>query len=258
MARKATALFEEFPAMRGIARRLMIEWRARESGLPNESGERLNFVLREPELRHLGARTKFGGVANPVRNPFLAQLLTGFLQVRANFFDFLQKVVTLLLERLGTRVHPANLNREVSCLAVQPVGGSVVGRRISLLLQTRDQEQILRFRLRQLQNLLARIDELFVLIIETLEPVASDAAALAIKLFPLVEHSRMLGDHVRGMALLATRVVIFGVIQRPEPMLVASMPAPDRVNCTAVPAVARRTTEFLKRMQGKEFLVRMT
>ena len=110
MAGEASALFEEFFAMGCAAGRLMIERRAGESCLPNESGERLRLVLREAELRHLGGRPELGGVADPVWNPLFAQLLARFLQIRANFFDFLQEVVSLLFERFGARVHAADFN----------------------------------------------------------------------------------------------------------------------------------------------------
>ena len=41
-----------------------------------------------------------------------------------------------------------------------------------------------------MQNLLARVDELFVLIVEALEPVAADAAVLAVELLAFVQQRR--------------------------------------------------------------------
>src|SRR6202789_1764010 len=110
MAGQASALFEEFFAMGCVAGRLMIERRAGESCLPNEGGESLRLILRETKLRHFRGRPEFGGVADPVRNPLFAQLLARFLQIGANFFYLLQKVVSLLFERFGARVHAADFN----------------------------------------------------------------------------------------------------------------------------------------------------
>src|ERR1700732_1227667 len=87
--------------------------------------------------------------------------------------------------------------------------------------------------------------------------MASDAAALAVKLLPLVEYRSVLSDHIGGMALLAARVVIFGVIQRPKPMLVSAMSAFDGIDRTTISAMAGRTPKFFERMQCKKFLVRM-
>ena len=96
--------------------------------------------------------------------------------------------------------------------------------------------------------MLARVDELLILIVKTLEAMAPDTTTLAIELLSVVEDRRVLGDHVSGMALLASRLIIFRVIQRPEPMRVAAVSALDGIDRAAVSAVARRTTELLQRM----------
>ena len=96
--------------------------------------------------------------------------------------------------------------------------------------------------------MLARVDELFVLIIETLEAMAADAALLTIELLAFVEDGRVFGDHVQGMALLAAGVVIFGIVEWIEPVFVAAVPALDGIYGAAIAAVAGRAAEFFQRM----------
>ena len=79
--------------------------------------------------------------------------------------------------------------------------------------------------------------------------MTADAAFFAEELLADVEHGGVLGDCVRGMALLAAGVIIRGVIQRPEPMFIATVGALDRIECAAVAAVARRAAEFFLRME---------
>ena len=107
------------------------------------------------------------------------------------------------------------------------------------------------------ENLLARVDELLVLIVEALEAVAADAALLTIKLLAFVEDRRVLGDHVRGVALLAAGVVIFGIVERVEPVLVAAVPALDGIYGASIATVARRAAKFFERMILQELQVGM-
>ena len=95
---------------------------------------------------------------------------------------------------------------------------------------------------------LARVDELFVLIVEALEAVAADAALLAVELLAFVQHWGVFGDHVRGVALLATGVVIFGIVEGPEPMRVSAMTTIHRVDGAAIATVAGRAAKFFERM----------
>src|SRR3984957_17801828 len=257
MAREATAFFEQFFAVSRIARRLMIQRRTGESGLPDKCCESLNFILRETKLRHLRSWAEFRSVADPVRNPFLAQLLARFFQIRADFFDFLQEVVALLFQRFGPRIHLADLNCEVRGLTVESIGGSVIRRGISLFLETRNVQQVIGFGFRELQYRLTRVDELLVLIVESLKAMATDTAALAVKLLSLVKYRSVLGDHIGGMALLAARVVIFGIVERPKPMLVTAMPPLYGIDCATVSSMTGRTPEFFKRMQCQKFLIGM-
>ena len=65
----------------------------------------------------------------------------------------------------------------------------------------------------------------------------------------LVQDRRVLGDHVRGVALLAAGVEIFRIIERPEPVLVAAVAFLDRIQRAAISAVARRAAKFFQRMK---------
>src|ERR1700732_950069 len=113
MTSQTATLFEQFFAVSGVTRRLMIEWGTGKSGLPDKSCESLNFILRQTKLRHLGGRAEFRGVANPIGNPFFAQLLARFFQIWADFFDLLQEIVALLLQRFSPGIHPADFNCQI-------------------------------------------------------------------------------------------------------------------------------------------------
>ena len=92
---------------------LLVERRAGERILPDESGDRVDLVVGELELRHFCRGAKFGGVADPVWNPFLAKFLAGFFQIRADFFDFLEQIVAVDFERFALRVYAADFDGEV-------------------------------------------------------------------------------------------------------------------------------------------------
>src|SRR5208282_888895 len=85
-------------------------------------------------------------------------------------------------------------------------------------------------------------------IVEALEAVATDAAALAVELFAFVQRVGVLGDHVGRVALLAARVEIRAIVKRPEPVFVPPVPARDGIEGASIAAVARRATELLKRV----------
>ena len=104
---------------------------------------------------------------------------------------------------------------------------------------------------------MAGVDELLVLIIEAIEAMAADAALLAVELFAFVQDGRVLGDHVRGVALLAAGVVIFGIVERPEPVRIAAMTAIHGVDGAAIATVAGRAAKFFERMPVNEFEVGM-
>ena len=106
-------------------------------------------------------------------------------------------------------------------------------------------------------NLLARGDQQLVLIVEALELVAADAALFAVELLGVVQHRSMLGDHVRGVALLAAGVVIFRIVERPEPVLVAAVRLFDRVERAAIAAVAGRAAKFFERMELQQVRIGM-
>ena len=110
----------------------------------------------------------------------------------------------------------------------------------------------------ELQDVLPRGDELLVLIVEALEAVAADAAR-GNGTAPCRDSSvaGLFGDHVGGVALLAAGVEIFGVVERPEPVLVAAVGLFDRVEGAAVAAVAGRAAEFFQRMDLQQLRVGM-
>src|SRR6202021_3271056 len=116
--------------------------------------------------------------------------------------------------RLSSRVHPADFNCEIRCLTVEPIGGGVIRRSVSLFLQTRNVQQVIGLGFRELQYRLARVDELLVLIVDPLKAMATDAAALAVKLLSLIEYRGVIGNHIGGAALLAARIAIFGRVAR--------------------------------------------
>src|SRR5579872_2542986 len=59
------------------------------------------------------------------------------------------------------------------------------------------------------------------------------------------------------MALLASGIVVFRIIERPEPVFVTAVSSLDAVQRAAVSAVARRASELVERMPLQELCVRM-
>src|SRR5580693_2217256 len=90
VTREAAALIEQVLAVCCVSGRLLFERWAGKRILPDEGGDRLDFVLRRAELRHFCGRAEFGGVADPVWDPLFAQFLARFFQVRANLFYLLK------------------------------------------------------------------------------------------------------------------------------------------------------------------------
>ena len=81
------------------------------------------------------------------------------------------------------------------------------------LLSCGDLQAIVLLLIFELRNHLPRADQLLVLIVETLEAVAADAALFAVELLRAVQDRGVLGNHVRSVALLAAGFEIFRVIQ---------------------------------------------
>src|SRR5579859_7717769 len=96
------------------------------------------------------------------------------------------------------------------------------------------------------------------MIVETLELVASDATLFPVGLFSVIQHRGMLGEHVGGMALLATGVGVLWVIKRPQPVLVAPMRFLHRIKGSPIPAVAGRAAEFFDGMEFEQIGIGMT
>ena len=74
---------------------------------------------------------------------------------------------------------------------------------------------VITFRLFDGQDALARADELFVLIVKTVEAMAAYAALGAVELLALIQDWSVLGNHVSRMALLATGLKILPIIEWP-------------------------------------------
>ena len=105
VASQAAARFEQHFAVIRIAASLLGQLRTSETGLPDERRDRLNLVILQTELRHLGGGTEFLGMAEPVRDPLFVNLHTDFFQVRADLFGLLQQVVRVFVELLDLRVN---------------------------------------------------------------------------------------------------------------------------------------------------------
>ena len=88
--------------------------------------------------------------------------------------------------------------------------------------------------------------------------MAADAALLAVRLFRIVEGGGVLGDYVRCMALLASRVSILRIVKWPQPVLVAPVRLLHSVERPPVAAMARRTPELFDGMELKHILIGMT
>src|SRR5262249_49814889 len=84
MAAQTAKRLKQFFAMTGVALRL----RGRldiERRLPEERGDGLDFVIVEPEGRHLGSGAKCLRVRKPYGYPLFAQLRTDFFQIGTDF-----------------------------------------------------------------------------------------------------------------------------------------------------------------------------
>jgi hypothetical protein len=88
--------------------------------------------------------------------------------------------VAALLERFRGGIQARYVHGEVGGLRVERFGGCVAGSGVAEFLEARNLEEVVGFGFREREDLLARVDELFILIIEALEAVAADAAFLAI------------------------------------------------------------------------------
>jgi hypothetical protein len=162
--------------MSRIAGLLVVERRTGERILPNERGDCLYVSSGEPELRHLCRGTEFGRVRDPVRNPFLVELLARFLQVRAHLLDFLNQIVAAAFERFALCIHAADLDGQIRRLPIKSLGSCVVRGIVAEFLEAWDFLLVVTFRLLDRHDPLARADELFVLIVETVEAMAPDTA----------------------------------------------------------------------------------
>ena len=121
-------------AVLGVAR-LLLGQRVRETRLPEIGRDRLNLMIGQTEVRHLGGRAEIGWLFQPHRNPVAIQLEADVFQVRADFLDVLHQAVGLEIELLDAAVDLAVGNPERHRLLVQPVGFVVTRGRVGLLHQ---------------------------------------------------------------------------------------------------------------------------
>src|ERR1700680_1672749 len=229
MARQTPARFEQNLAVRCVAGLLLLQRRPGEAGLPDKGGNGLNLGRAEAKLRHLGGRAELVRMADPIGNPFLAQLHADFLQVRPDLLDLLEEVMAAPLKLFCLAIELADCDGQVGGLGIVVIGRGIVRGLVAEFLKAGNVELVLLLVRRKLENLLTGADKLLVLVIETLETMTPNAALQTVELFALVEHGGMLGDHIRGMALLAAGVVVLRIVERPEPVFVASMASLGRV-----------------------------
>ncbi len=76
---------------------------------------------------------------------------------------------------------PDDRDGQVGGFRVIAVGGGVVGSGVALLVELRDFQAIVLLLIFELRDRLLRADELLILIVETLEAVAADAALFAVQ-----------------------------------------------------------------------------
>ncbi len=108
----------------------------------------------------------------------------------------MRTLIELLVELLDLCVHACDCYSEVRSLAVVTVRGVVVGGRVALFIEFRDLQAIVLFLIFQLRNHLTRAHQLFVLIVKSLEAVATDTALFPVKRLGVVQDGRVLGNHV--------------------------------------------------------------
>ncbi len=180
-----------------------------------------------------------------------------FFEVGADFLDFLEQIVRFLLELFLVRIHIADGDGQVLGLLIEIIGHGVVAGLIAELIEARDFVLIGLAVVFEQRDLLAGGGEQVILIVKTLELVAADATLLAEEFLSLIEHGGMFGDGVRGVALLASGIVIFGIIQRPEPVFIAAVRALHGIESAAIAAVARRAAKFFLRMELQQIGIGM-
>jgi len=120
-------------------------------------------------------------------------------------------------------------------LLIEIIGHGVVAGLIAELIEARDFVLIGLAVVFEQRDLLAGGGEQVILIVK--KPwnlLAADATLLAEEFLSLIEHGGMFGDGVRGVALLASGIVIFGIIQRPEPVFIAAVRALHGIECAAI------------------------
>ncbi len=128
------------------------------------------------------------------------------------------------------------------------VRGVVVGGCVALLVEFRDLQPVILLLIFELRDHLARANQLFVLIVEALESMATDTSFFPVELLCVVQNRSVLGDHIRSVALLAPGLEVLRIIQRPEPVFVPAMRLLNGVKRAPVPAVARRAAKFFQGM----------
>ncbi len=83
--------------------RLLLGQGIGECRLPEVSGDRLDLMLAQAEVRHLGCRAEISRLLQPHRNPVLIQLEADVLQVRPDLLYIFHQVVSMEIELLQAR-----------------------------------------------------------------------------------------------------------------------------------------------------------
>ena len=104
VASQAAASFEQLFAVLGVAGFLLGQ-SVGESRLPQIRRDRLDLMIGQAEIRHLGCRTEIGRLLQPHRNPVRIQLEPDIFQIWPDFLHVLHQVVGLKIKLLNAAVN---------------------------------------------------------------------------------------------------------------------------------------------------------
>src|SRR5262249_36645537 len=155
-------------------------------------------------------------------------------------------------------INGADPDRQVRGLSIQLLSRGIVRGPISRPLQARDFQLVLSLFFAELEDLLTLGQKLLALVVEALKLVAADAPFVAEELPATIEHRRVFGAHIGGVAGLAACLIFLRVVEWPEPVFVAPVRPLGTVERAAVPAMARRAAESVKVMDLEQLWVRVT
>src|SRR5690348_3725848 len=185
------------------------------------------------------------------------ELQPDFFQIRSDALHFLLQAVAQFIELLDLGVNLADVDCKIGGFGVEALRGGVVRRLIALLIEQRNFLIVLGLFFFERGDFADAVLQLLALIVEAGVVVAADASAAAEELLGFVERGSVLRPSVGGMALLAAGIVIFGIVERPEPVFIAAVCFFHADERAAIASVAGRAAEFIQRMPGEKILVRM-